>query len=97
VASALRSFWDTPFTMDFEVPRGSDFTRSRDLDARISSVAHWEQASVANPLFPLSVAWPDTGLTLQEAVAESLLSAPPPRFPASVEELADILYRIPPA
>jgi hypothetical protein len=93
----LRSFWETPFTMDFEVPRGSDFTRSRDLDPRIGSVTQWEQASAADPLFPLAVAWPDTGLTLAEAVAESLSSVAPPRFPTSVQELADVLYRLPPA
>jgi hypothetical protein len=94
---ALESLWDAPFNLDFEVPRGSGYTRLRRIDPRIASAAAWEEASRADPLFPLHVAWPSAGLTLREAVAESLASTARPRFPDDLASLADALYRVPPA
>jgi hypothetical protein len=92
---ALQSFWGTPFNLDFEVPRGSGFTRLRTLDPRIASAKQWEAASRLDPLFPLTIPWPEAGLTLEEAVQESLASIRPPAFPTSLQGLADAMYRIP--
>jgi hypothetical protein len=94
VQQALHTLWATPFNFDFEVPRGSGFTRLRTLDPRIVSGAVWERASEVDPLFPLQVNWPPAGLTLREAVAESLASIRPPVFPRDVESVADAVYRL---
>jgi hypothetical protein len=95
VETALRSFWATPFNLDFEAPRGSGFTRLRSLDPRVSSAAAWESASAEDPLFPLAIEWPPARLTLGEAVEETLRTAARPPYPASLAELVDVFYRLP--
>jgi len=95
VESALRSFWATPFNLDFEAPRGSGYTRLRSLDPRVRSAVAWEQASLDDPLFPLSVPWPAAGLSLAEAVEETLRMAVPAQFPTKLQDIVDAIYRLP--
>lgn len=95
LAAALDNFWTAGFNYDLEVPRGSGFTRLRHLDPRVSSVESWEAASRENPSFPLSIDWPEAGLTLRQAVDESMCWTRAPVFPSSFQELADALYRVP--
>ena len=97
IGRSLEFLWQSGFNYDFEVPRGSCFTRARDLDPRIATVEEWERSSCANPLFSLEVPWPAIGVTLAGAVAASLQGAPRLTLPRSSQDLADLLYRLPEA
>jgi len=54
VEGLLTYFWTSGFNIDIE---GNRFDRARLLDPRIARVEAWQQASEADPLFPLEVAW----------------------------------------
>lgn len=95
IARSLEFLWQSGFNYDFEVPRGSCFTRARDLDPRIATVEAWERTSREHPLFPLEIPWPATGVTLAGAVAASLQGATRLTLPRSGQDLADLLYRLP--
>lgn len=95
VEAALENFWSATFNRDFEVPRGSGFTRLAGLDPRICSVEAWEAASRVDPLFPLKIDWPAAEVTLGQAIIESMAWNSPPMFPDNLAGLADTLYRVP--
>jgi hypothetical protein len=92
VEGLLTYFWTSGFNMDIE---GNCFDRARRLDARIASIEAWQQASEANPLFPLEVRWelaaPDLRAEVdrQCALRENYLTSI-----GSASEVADLLYRL---
>lgn len=97
VSAAVGGFWSAGFNHDFDVPRGACFTRLTGLDPRIASVDAWERASRADPLFPLGIPWPDTGVTLAGAVEAAAGNRDPVPVPATLGDLGDLLYRVPEA
>ncbi len=92
VDGLLTYFWASGFNMDIE---GNCFERARSLDARICSIEAWQQASEADPLFPLGVAWelaaPDLlgEVERQCALRQNYLTPI-----GSASGVADLLYRL---
>lgn len=92
VEGLLTYFWTSGFNMDIE---GSCFERARLLDPRISSMEAWQQASEADPLFPLEVAWELAAPSLQEEVDRQCALRHNYLNPiSSVSGVADLLYRL---
>ncbi|MFQ5657260.1 MAG: hypothetical protein ACE5G5_06940 [Candidatus Methylomirabilales bacterium] len=92
VQTAIEFFWGTGFNREVEE---NCFERSRDADPRIASLEAWERASREDPLFPLTVHWHKTGLSLA-ASAERLLTWRGSQRPiVEGSDLVDLVYRIP--
>lgn len=71
VENAVRYFIWSAFNRSSEAHEGNSHygdIRARHLDLRISSAKQWEKASRQNPGFVLEIPWPETGLTLRQAV-----------------------------
>jgi hypothetical protein len=88
----LNFFWETGFNLDIE---RSGFERARTLDPRISSLEAWEEASKADPLFPLRIRWEPAGCTPRQVMDQLIdvrhAEGKPLR---SASDLADLLYRL---
>ncbi|MEK7217288.1 MAG: hypothetical protein AAB289_17020 [Chloroflexota bacterium] len=95
ISAAVAGFWSAGFNHDFDVPRGSCFSKLTHLDPRIETVAAWELASLADPLFPLTLPWPPAGMTLVQAVDAAGWERDPEPGPVSLEDLGDLIYRLP--
>lgn len=93
VRALLDHFWSTGFNTDIE---GNCFERARGLDPRIASLEAWEDASEADPLFPLTLNWEQIGPTVGGVMDRLAESGPQPRQAiAEASDLADLIYRIP--
>lgn len=92
VDTLLNFFWETGFNLDIE---SNGFERARNLDPRISSLEAWEEASKADPLFPLRISWEPAGCSPRQ-VMDRLMdvrhAGDKPLRNAS--DLADLMYRI---
>jgi hypothetical protein len=88
----LNFFWETGFNLDIE---SNGFERARPLDPRISSLDAWQEASAADPLFPLRLEWEPAGCTPRQ-VMERLIDARQPGVGSlrSASDLADLMYRL---
>jgi hypothetical protein len=92
VTMLLDFFWGTGFNTDIV---GNCFERARKLDPRISSLTAWEEASAADPLFPLSIPWERLDSTVGEVIDHLVESGPQPRQAiADASDLANLMYRI---
>lgn len=93
VPALIDFFWSTGFNQDIGA---SSFERARSLDSRLSSLGDWEEATRANPLFMLEVAWEPTEKTIPDLWLECLkLHGETVQPVSTAAELADILYRLP--
>lgn len=97
IAGAVESFWASGFNHDFDVPRGSGFTLLHGLDPRIATASAWEDASRQDSLFPLGIDWPDAGLCLGDAIGFAYAGEQPAPGLSSLDQVGDILYRVPQA
>ncbi len=92
VDTLLNFFWETGFNLDIE---SNGFERARNLDPRISSLEAWEEASKADPLFPLQIRWEPAGCTSRQVMDRLMdvrhASVKPLR---GASDLADLMYRI---
>ncbi len=92
VEGLLTYFWASGFNVDIE---GNCFERARLLDPRISSVEAWQQASEADPLFPLEIAWDLAAPDLQAEVDRQCALRQNYLNPISnASGVADLLYRL---
>lgn len=92
VEGLLTYFWASGFNMDIE---GNCFERARALDPRICSTEAWQQASEADPLFPLGVAWELAAPDLQGEVERQCALRQNYLNPiSSASGVADLLYRL---
>lgn len=88
----LNFFWESGFNLDVE---SNGFERARTLDRRISSLEAWEEASKADPLFPLRMNWEPAGCTLRQAVGRLIDVRRTDRKPLrSASDLGDLMYRL---
>ena len=93
VTTLLDYFWTTGFNTDIE---GNCFERARVLDPRVASLEAWEDASEADPLFPLALNWEPLESTVGEIMDRLVETGPQLRQAiAETSDLADIIYRIP--
>lgn len=89
--TAIEFFWSAGFNLDIE---SNCFRRATVLDGRVRTLDDWEIATAADPLFPLSIQWEDTGLSLRRA-GEHLLDWRDAERPVeNASDLADLLYRV---
>lgn len=91
--SAIEFFWRSGFNLDIE---SNCFRRASVLDDRVATLEAWEQASLADPLFPLTVRWEETGLSLRKAGEHLLDWRGVARPIEEVSDLADLVYRLHP-
>ncbi len=89
--AVINFFWAAGFNMDVE---DNAFDRSRGVDARVASLAAWEAATAADPLFPLGVPWIPTGLTIRRAMEHLLHWGHGGGPVADAADLADMMYRL---
>jgi hypothetical protein len=72
--AAIRTHFWSAWNRSSDVHEGASyFTAMTGLDSRIASLKAWEQATLADPLFPLKIAWKPSGKTLA-AVVETMLA-----------------------
>lgn len=95
ISGAVAGFWSAGFNHDFDVPRGSCFSKLTGLDPRVETVAAWERASLADPLFPLAIAWPPAGVSLADAIEAAGWERDIEHGPETLADLGDIIYRLP--
>jgi len=77
LTALLRHLLESGFNLSSEQHEGSSWfseTVAAGVDARVSSVEAWEQATVEDPLFALEVPWLPTGRTLAQ-IAERIAAA----------------------
>jgi hypothetical protein len=92
VEGLLTYFWTSGFNMDIE---GNCFERARLLDPRICSMEAWQQASEAEPLFPLEIPWELGAPDLQAEVDRQCALRQNYLNPIeSASGVADLLYRL---
>jgi hypothetical protein len=77
-------FWQAGFNSSCEV---SYWHTMRDVDARVASIAAWEEATERDRFFPLSVAWRASGMTVGAVMDETLRALAPPGPPGNAREL----------
>jgi len=90
-AALIEFFWATGFNQDIE---DNCFDRAMRRDARIASLEAWEEATRADPLFPLSVPWEPVGLTLGQALDHWRRHGDHARTIENAADLADVMYRL---
>ncbi len=90
-ASLIEYFWATGFNRDIE---DNCFDRAKGRDPRIASLAAWETATRADPLFPLNVTWEPVGLSLGAALDHWRRHGDHGRKIENVAEVADVMYRL---
>ncbi len=85
----LHCLFDTAFNYSSDHHEGSSwFTASRELDARISTVESWEEATADDPLFATRISWHPTGHTVA-GMAERIFKNLGGR-PAGAETVTDV-------
>lgn len=90
-ASLVEFFWTAGFNRDIEE---NCFDRARGRDPRIGSLEAWEAATLADPLFPLSLAWEPVGLSLGEALDHWRRHGDHARRVETAADVADVMYRL---
>jgi hypothetical protein len=88
----LNFFWETGFNLDIE---SNGFERARALDPRIASLQAWEEASRADPLFPLRIGWESAGCSPRQVIDQLIHRRHGDVKPLrSASDLADLMYRL---
>jgi len=87
----IEFFWASGFNQDIE---DNCFDRARKRDPRIATLQVWEEATGADPLFPLGVAWEPVGLSLGQALDHWRRHGDHARRIETATDLADIMYRL---
>ncbi len=90
-AALIEFFWATGFNQDIE---DNCFDRARTRDPRIANLVAWEEATRADPLFPLSVPWEPVGLSLGQALDHWRRHGDHARRIETAADLADVMYRL---
>lgn len=93
VEQIFSNLWDNCFNADID---NDEFTFSRRLDKRISTVEAWQRASQENELFPLSVRWRKTGKTIEYVIKEIGYGSWQEDHLCSLDNLLDMFYRCAP-
>jgi len=76
------------FNRSAEQHEGNSYwSRMRAVDERVASVAGWEEATRADPWFPLAVSWQPAGTTARAELLAMLdrVVAPPPEQPTALD------------
>jgi len=81
-------FWQAGFNSSCEV---SYWNTMRDVDARVASIAAWEEATERDRFFPLGVAWRASGVTVGAVMDETLRALAPPGPPGNARELVPLV------
>jgi hypothetical protein len=81
-------FWQAGFNRSCQV---SYWDTMRDVDARVGSIAAWEEATDGDRFFPLRVAWRASGVTVGAIMDETLRALAPPGPPGTAEELIPLV------
>ena len=69
IKSLLHCLLETGFNYSSEAHEGSSwFTESRNVDPRVACVEAWQEASLQDRFFPLSVPWLKTGHSLRQVI-----------------------------
>ncbi len=87
-------FWGAGFNRSSEEHEGMSYwqaMRSINLDPRLQNLIAWEQASLKEPLFPLTVNWKPLAKTIGAVVEEMLAAVAPAPVPPTVQGLAQLL------
>jgi hypothetical protein len=84
-------FWQAGFNGSCPV---SYWQAMRDVDARVDSIAAWEEASERDRFFPLSVAWRAAGVTVGGVIDETLHALGPPGPPGHAEEMISLVTEL---
>lgn len=87
----IEFFWASGFNQDIE---DNCFDRARKRDPRIATLEVWEEATGADPLFPLGVPWEPVGLSLGQALDHWRRHGDHARRIETAADLADIMYRL---
>jgi hypothetical protein len=90
-AALIEFFWATGFNQDIE---DNCFDRARRRDPRIATLQVWEEATRADPLFPLSVPWEPVSLSLGQALDHWRRHGDHARSIETAAYLADVMYRL---
>jgi hypothetical protein len=94
VREIRRHLWETGFNLSAEVHEGaSQWTAARPDDRRLATVDAWEQASLQDPFFPLTVAWKPTGKTVGGIIDSMVASLGAPPI-TTVAQLAQLMHLI---
>jgi hypothetical protein len=92
VDTLLNFFWETGFNRDIE---SNGFERARHLDPRIASLDAWQEATRADPLFPLRIPWESAGCTPRQVLDRLIEAREPDGRPLrSAADLADLMHRL---
>ena len=92
VAAIHSHLWGGGWNRSSEVHEGKSYwSIMQSIDSRVGSVAAWEQASRADPLFPLQVSWKTSGKKVGQAVEAMLNKVAPPALEASASSLVQAM------
>lgn len=83
-------FWQAGFNSSCEV---SYWDTMRGVDARVASIANWEEATQRDRFFPLSVAWRASSVTVRDVMDETLRALAPPEPPSHGRELIPLVTK----
>lgn len=91
--AAIRShLWGGGWNRSSEVHEGKSYwSVMQSVDPRVGSVPAWEQASRADPLFPLQVCWKASGKNVGQAVEAMLNRVAAPPLGASASSLVQAI------
>ncbi len=90
-AALIEFFWATGFNQDIE---DNCFDRARRRDPRIATLQSWEEATCADPLFPLGVPWEPVGHSPGQALDNWRRHGDHARRIETAADLADVMYRL---
>lgn len=94
VCRILEHFWEAGFNQSSEYHEGNSYWRKMTearLDARISSIESWQQATQEDPLFMLKVPWKPSGLTVKQVTASMLAHGCAPSSFSTSTELVNLI------
>jgi hypothetical protein len=92
--AVVSHLWGGAFSRSSDVNEGAScFSKAAadGIDPRVTDVRRWQEASIADPRFVLSVAWKPTGLTVRDLIRGQLDAAQLPLDVAKVPELVNAL------
>lgn len=94
--AVVHHLWGGPFNLSSEAHEGaSTFSKAQQdgLDARVTDVERWQEESLRDARFPLSVAWRPTGLDVQKLILSELSFLGVELVPRTAAALANHLLR----
>ena len=92
VQAIRKELW-AKFNRSSEMHEGQSYWgQMREVDARVSSIDAWQEASRSDRFFPLQVEWKPAGCTVGEVVEGMLGELAPPFCPASAEDFVQLFH-----